>query len=90
MYVLTITILLHMDNQTPPPNEIINLINIILPNIKKAYKNSKKSKYSVNTNTKLHKPQKIADKNSKNQKKRKAKQLARQLFKLSKNIGKIL
>ena len=78
-----------MDNQTPPPNENIN-INRIPPNIKKAHKNSKKSKYSVNTNTKLYKPQKIADINSKNQKKRKAKQLARQLFKLSKNIGKIL
>ena len=78
-----------MDNQTPPPNENIN-INRMPPNIKKAYKNSKKSKYSVNTNTKLYKPQKIADINSKNQKKRKAKQLARQLFKLSKNIGKIL
>ena len=76
-----------MDNQTPPPNEIINRMP---PNIKESYKNSKKSKYSVNTNTKLYKPQKISDKNSKNQKKRKAKQLARQLFKLSKNIGKIL
>jgi hypothetical protein len=77
-----------MDNQTPPPNEFIHLINIIPPNIKKAYKNSKKVKKS--TNIKLYKPQKIADKNSKNQKKRKEKQLARQLFKLSKKIQHIL
>ena len=78
-----------MDNQTPPPNENIN-INRMPPNIKESYKNNKKSKYSVYTNSKLYTPHKLADKNSKNQKKRKAKQLARQLFKLSKNIGKIL
>ena len=80
-----------MDNHTPPPNEIIHRI---APNIKEAYKTSKKVRQNNNNNTtinkKLYKPQKLADKNSKNQKKRKAKQLARQLFKLSKNIGKIL
>ena len=70
-----------MDNHTPPPNDIIN---IAPPNIKKTYKNSKKVKQ--NTNTKLYKPQIIADKNSKNQKKKKTKQLARQLFKISKKI----
>ena len=70
-----------MDNHTPPPNDIIN---IAPPNIKKTYKNSKKVKQ--NTNTKLYKPQKIADKNSKNQKKKKTKQLARQLFKIGKKI----
>jgi len=76
-----------MDNQTPPPNQIINGIP---PNIKTTYKNSKKVKHSTYTNTKIYKPQKIADKNSKNQKKKKAKQIARQLFKLSKKVGKIL
>ena len=75
-----------MDNQTPP-NQIIN---ISPPNIKQAYKNSKKVKHTTYTNTKKYKPQKIADINSKNQKKKKAKQLARQLFKLSKKVGKIL
>jgi hypothetical protein len=85
-----------MDNHTPPPNEIIHLINISPPNIKQAYKNSKKVKKNENANaniisrSKIYKPQKIRDINSKNQKKKKAKQLARQLFKLSKKIGKIL
>ena len=79
------------DNHTPPPNDIIHLhlINIIPPNIKEAYKNSKKVK-KQNTDTKIYKPQKIRDINSKNQKKKKAKQLARQLFKLSKKVGKIV
>jgi hypothetical protein len=35
----------------------------------------------------IHKPQKIADINSKNQKKKKAKQLARKLFKITNKMG---
>ena len=63
-----------------------------LPCANQSYKNSKKVKQNTNTitNAKHYKPQKIRDINSKNQKKKKAKQLARQLFKLSKKIDKIL
>ena len=65
-------------NQTPPPSEIHNP-----PNIKESYKKCKKK----NAKPKL---QKIRDINSKNQKKKTAKQLSRQLFKMSKKINTIL
>ena len=70
-----------MDNlyQTPTQNEF-----------NKSYKNSKKGKHNTTVNTNKYKPQKIRDTNSKNQKKKKAKQLSRQLFKLSKKLDNIL
>jgi len=77
-----------MDYHTPPPNEIINTKP---PSIKKSHKQAKmkpqKLYYTISTSPK-HTI--IRNVNSKNQKKKKAKQLARQLFKLTKKIGIIL
>jgi hypothetical protein len=76
-----------MDYHTPPPNEIINTKP---PSIKKIHKQAKmKKNYTIPLVT-SRKNKLNCNVNSKNQKKRKEKQLARQLFKITKKIGTIL
>lgn len=76
-----------MDYHTPPPNEIINTKP---PSIKKSHKQAKMKKNYTTSLVTSTKNKLIRNVNSKNQKKKKEKQLARQLFKITKKIGIIL
>lgn len=71
-------------NETPPPPEYIQQPY----NIKQSYKKKKEKK--IYTTPLVKKAKLICNINSKNQKKKLAKQLARQLFKLNKKISNML